>query len=256
MKNRKILQIFLTFLLIVFFASSYSLAHYILKNDLKLETYGSLPYLRLSARNVSDGSRQTSVTTSSSLPRVVQGTKFVFKIKYIDKEVRNMVLEKYFNESNTLNMKTQAELDEFFKNQGYITESMSNSEIIFVNISDRYSYSANRYFLGVYEDLVTIYKTDKDGSIIAHKLFNSNVFSVDGKQKKYDFAAAEIGELQHIKLEDLKEKDGLVEDLIRGKKHTKDDEVSEYVEESEEYEKWEFKTPEKAFDFARSLLKS
>jgi hypothetical protein len=256
MKNRKILYLSLTILLIVFFATSYSLAHYISKNDLKLETYGSLPYLRLTSKGISDNSKQTSVTTNSNLPKVVQGTKFVFKIKYKDKEVRNMVLEKHFNESSTLKMKTQVELDEFFKNQGYITESMSNSEIIFVNNSDRYSYSANRYFLGVYEDLVTIYKTDKDGSIIAHKVFNSNVFAADGKQKKYDFDAEEKGELQHIKLEDLKEKDGLIEDLIRGKKHTKDGDGSEYVEENEEYDKWEFKTPEKAFDFARSLLKS
>lgn len=256
MKNRKILQISLTFLLIVFFASSYSLAHYIIKNDLKLETYGSLPYLRLSAKSVSDSSRQTSVTISASLPKVTEDAKFIFKIKYKDNEVRNIVLEKHFNESSELIKKTQVELDEFFKNQGYITESMSNSEIIFVNNSDRYSYSANRYFLGVYEDLVTIYKTDKDGTIIAHKLFNSNVFSPDGKQKQYDFDAEDKGELHHIKLEDLKEKDGLVDNLIRGKKHTKDGDGSEYVEESEEYEKWEFKTPEKAFDFARSLLKS
>jgi hypothetical protein len=256
MKNRKILQLSLTFLLIVFFASSYSLAHYIIKNDLKLETYGSLPYLRFAAKSISDSSRQTSVTTSSSLPKVTEGTKFIFKIKYKDNEVRNIVLEKHFNESSELIKKTQVELDEFFKNQGYITESMSNSEIIFVNNSDRYSYSANRYFLGAYKDLVTIYKTDKDGSIIAHKLFNANVFSADGKQKKYDFDAEDKGELQHIKVDDLKDKDGLVDNLIRGKKHNKDVDGSEYVDESEEYEKWEFKTPEKAFDFASSLLKS
>jgi hypothetical protein len=242
MKNRKILYLSLTILLIVFFATSYSLAHYISKNDLKLETYGSLPYLRLTSKGISDNSKQTSVTTNSNLPKVVQGTKFVFKIKYKDKEVRNMVLEKYFNESSTLKMKTQVELDEFFKNQGYITESMSDSEIIFVNNSDRYSYSANRYFLGVYEDLVTIYKTDKDGNIIAHKLFNS-----DEEDK---------GEPQHIKLDDLADKDGLVENLTRGKKHTKDGEGSEYDKELEEYEKWEFKNPEKAFDFAMSLFKS
>ncbi|MCB2288987.1 hypothetical protein LGK97_04300 [Clostridium sp. CS001] len=254
MKNRRILQISLTFLLIVFFASSYSFAHYIIKNNLRLETYGSLPYLRLAAK--SDNSSQTSVTISASLPKVMEGAKYIFKIKYKDIEVRNLVLEKHFNESSELIKKTQVEVDEFFKNQGYITERMSNSEIILVNNSDRYSYSANRYFLGVYEDLVTIYKTDKDGNIIAHKLFNSNIFLADGKQSKYDFVTEDVGELQYIKLEDLKEKDGLVDNLIRGKKHTKDGDGSEYMEESEEYEKWEFKTPEKAFDFAMSLLKS
>ena len=256
MKNKKVLYLSLTILLIVFFATSYSLAYYISKNNLKLESYGSLPYIRLTSNGINDNSRQTSMTTNSNLPKVVQGTKFVFKIIYKDKEVRNMVLEKYFNESNTLNMKTQVELNEFFKNRGYITKSMTISEIVFVNSSDRYSYSANSYFLGAYEGLVTIYKTDKDGSIIAHKLFNSNEFSADGNQKKYDFYAEEKGELQYIKLDDLKEKDGLVEDLIRGKKHTKDGDGSEYVEEGLEYEKWEFKTPEKAFDYARSLLSS
>jgi uncharacterized protein YxeA len=256
MKNRKILQLSLTFLLIVFFATSYSFAHYIIKNDLKLGTYGSLPYLRLIARNGSDSSRQTSITTSSSLPKVTEGTKFIFKIKYKDNEVRNIVLEKHFNESSSLIKKTQVELDEFFKNQGYITESMSNSEIIFVNNSDRYSYGANRYFLGAYKDLVTIYKTDKDGSITAHKLFNANVFSADGKEKKYDFDAEDKDELQYIKVDDLKDKDGLVDNLIRGKKYNKDVDGSEYVDESEEYEKWEFKSPEKAFDFAKSLLGS
>ena len=36
-----------------------------------------------------------------------------------------------------------------FKNQGYIVSNMSDDEILFVNNSDRYSYSANRYFLGM-----------------------------------------------------------------------------------------------------------
>ena len=75
-----------------------------------------------------------------------------------------------------LNSKTQSELNDFFKNQGYTVSNMSDDEIIFVNNSDRYSYSANRYFLGVYDDLVTIYKTDKNGDITAQKIFNSNVY--------------------------------------------------------------------------------
>lgn len=256
MKNRKVVYLSFTILLIVFFATSYSLAHYISKNDLKLETYGSLPYIRLTSTDINDNSTQTSVTSNSNLPKVVEGSKFIFNIKYKDNKVRNLVLEKHFNESSVLNGKTQVELDEFFKNQGYITENMSNSEIIFVNNSDRYSYSANRYFLGAYDDLVTIYKTDKDGTIIAHKLFNANVFTADGMPKKYDFNVEDKIDLQYVKLDDLIGKDGIVESLIRGKKHTKDGDGSEYVEEGEEYEKWEFKTPEKAFDFARSLLGS
>ena len=116
-----------------------------------------------------------------------------------------------------LNSKTQVQLNEIFKNQGYNVSNMSNYEIIFINNSDRYSYNANRYFLGVYNNLVTIYKTDKNGDIIAHKIFNSNVYAEDGKQQKYDFKAKDSGELQYIKIDDLKEKDGLVEDLIKGK---------------------------------------
>ncbi len=83
---------------------------------------------------------------------------------------------------------------------------MSNDEIVFVNDSDRYSYKANRYFLGVYEDNVTIYKTDKNGDITAQKLFNSNVYAADGKQQKYDFESEDKGELQYIKIDDLKRK--------------------------------------------------
>ena len=41
---------------------------------------------------------QTSLTTN--LAKVAEDTKFIFKIKYKDKEVRNMVLEKYYNGSN------------------------------------------------------------------------------------------------------------------------------------------------------------
>lgn len=249
MKNRKILYSLLTIILIVFVGANYSLTHYMSKNDLKLEACGTLPFLKFTEKSI-----ETSVTTK--LARVAQNTKFIFEIKYKDNVVRNMVLEKYFNGSTVLNRKTKAELNGYFKNQGYTVLDMSNDEIVFVNNSDRYSYKANRYFLGVYEDMVTIYKTDKNGNIVANKLFNANVYSADGKQQKYDFEAQDKGELQHIKIGDLKEKDGLVEDLIRGRKYIKDSDTSKNVEESEEYEKGEFISPAKAFDYAMGLLKS
>jgi len=167
-----------------------------------------------------------------------------------------MVLEKHFNDSIVLNSKTQAELNDLFKNQGYTVSNMSNHEIVFVNNSERYSYNANRYFLGVYNNLVTIYKTDDNGDITAHKIFNSNVYAEDGKQRKYDFQTKDSGELQFIRINDLEEKDGLVEDLIRGRKYTKDINGTNIMEIDEEYEKGEFKSAEKAFDYARGLLKS
>lgn len=258
MKNKKVIYILLATLLIAFVGTSYSFVHYMNENDLKIEACGTLPYLRLTAKSISDNEnnkvRQTSVTTN--LAKVAEDTKFVFKIKYKDNEVRNMVLEKEFNSSTVLNSKTQAELNEFFKKQGYTVSNMSNKEIVFVNNSDRYCYKANRYFLGVFNNLVTIYKTDNNGDITAHKLFNSNVYASDGKQQKYDFEAPEKGEMQYIKIDDLKEKDGLVDDLIRGRKCIKDNVSGAEIEESAEYEKGEFKTPEKAFDYARGLLKS
>jgi hypothetical protein len=254
MKNRKILYVSLGALLIVFFGASYSLTNYINKNNLKFEASGKLPYIKLTAKSSDNNdSRQTSVTTN--LAKVALDTKFVFKIKYKDNEVRNMVLERHFNDTELLNRKTEGELNEFFKNQGYTVSNMSSKQIVFVNNSDRYSYNANRYFLGVYDNLVTIYKTDNNGDIIAHKLFNSNVYDADGKQQDYDFEAVDKGEIQNIKVEDLKEKDGLIDNLIRGRKYSKDIDVSLDMEESE-YEKGEFKTPEKAFDYARGLLKS
>jgi hypothetical protein len=252
MKNRKILYLLLGILLIAFFGTSYSLAYYINKNDLRLEASNTLPYLKLTAKNISDveknNLRQTSVTTN--LLKVAEDTKFVFKIKYKDREIRNMVLEKQFNGSTILNRKTESELNEFFKNQGYTVSNMSNSEIVFVNNSDRYSYKANIYFLGVYDDMVTIYKTDKNGDVIAHKLFNSNTYEEDEKELKYDFEAQEKGDLQYIKIDELKDKDGLVDYLIRGRKN------NDAINEIEEEEKWEFKDPKKAFDYAKGLFKS
>lgn len=252
MKNRKILYLLLTILLIVFFGTSYSLAYYINKNDLKLEACDTLPYLRLTAKGIIDNEknnlRQTSVTTN--LAKVAEDTKFVFKIKYKDKEVRNMVLEKHFNGSTELNRKTVAELNEYFKNQGYTVENMRTDEIVFINNSDRYSYKANRYFLGIYDDMVTIYKTDKNGNIITHKLFNSNIYEVNGKEQQYDFEAQDKGELQYIKIDELKEKDGLVDKLIKGGKSSQD------IDVNDNYEKWEFESAGEAFDYARGLLKS
>ncbi|MCB2292322.1 hypothetical protein LGK95_02055 [Clostridium algoriphilum] len=254
MKKRKFLFSMLTIILIAFIGANYSLARYMNKNNLKLEACGTLPYMKFTAKTIDSNLIQTSVTTN--LTRVAQETKFIFKINYKDNVVRNMVLEKYFNDSKILNRKTQSELNEFFKNQGYTVLNMSTNEVVFVNNSDRYSYKANRYFLGVYENLVTIYKTDKNGNIEAQKIFNSNVYATDGKQQKYDFESKDKGELQYIKIGDLKEKDGLVEDLIRGRKYSKDDNTSKNIEENDEYDKGEFKTPEKAFDYARGLLKS
>ena len=255
MKNRKVLYSLLTIILIAFVCANYSLIHYMNKNDLKLEAYGNLPYLKFTSKAIENGnSLQTSVTTNSA--RVSTDTKFIFKIKYKDNVVRNMVLEKYFNSSKVLIRKNKEELNEYFKNQGYTVSNMGTDEVVFVNNSNRYSYKANRYFLGVYSDMVTIYKTDENGNISASKLFNANVYSADGKQQKYDFEAIDKGELQHIKIIDLKEKDGLVEDLIRGRKYSKDDDTKKDMEDSEEYEKGEFKSPAKAFDYAMGLLKS
>ena len=255
MKNRKILYSLLTIILIAFVCANYSLIHYMNKNDLKLETYSNLPYLKFTSKTIENGNTlQTSVETNSI--KVSTDTKFIFKIKYKDNIVRNMVLEKYFNSSKVLNRKTKTELNEYFKNQGYIVLNMSNDEIVFVNNSNRYSYKANRYFLGVYDDMVTIYKTDKNGNIAASKLFNANVYSADGKQQKYNFESVDKGELQHIKIIDLKEKDGLMEDLIRGRKYSKDDDTKKDIEGSYEYENGEFESPAKAFDYAMGLLKS
>ncbi|MGH4137469.1 hypothetical protein [Clostridium sp.] len=257
MKNIKNLYLLLGVFTIVFFGISYSIANYINENNIVIEASNKLPYLKLTSKSTNiekNASLQTSLTTNFA--SVSKDTKFIFKIKYKDKEVRNMVLEKHFNEYTALNNKTQKELDEFFKNQGYIVNSMSNSQVVFVNNSDRYSYSANTYFLGVYNNFVTIYKTDKNGDIIAQKIFNSNVYAEDGSQQKYDFQAKESGELQYIRIDDLKEKDGLVDDLIKGRKYVKDSDSSKGMEMDEEYEKGEFKTPEKAFDYARGLLKS
>ena len=257
MKNRKSLYLLLGILLIAFFGVSYSIASYINKNNIVIEASSKLPYLKLTAKsssNEKNAALQTSVITN--LASVAKDTKFVFKIKYKDKDVRNMVLEKHFNESTVLNNKTKKELDEFFKTQGYNVDNMSNSQVVFVNNSDRFSYSANRYFLGVYNNLVTIYKTDENGDITDQKIFNSNVYAEDGSQKKYDFQAKESGELQYIRIDDLKEKDRLVDDLIKGRKYIKDSDISQGVDVDEEYEKGEFKAPEKAFDYARGLLKS
>ena len=55
--------------------------------------------------------------------------------------------------------------------------------------------------------------------------------TADGKQQKYDFEAKEKGELQYIKIDDLKEKDGLVDDLIKGRKYNKDIDASQDVED-------------------------
>jgi len=254
MKNRKILYAMLTALLIAIASGSYSLTQYINNHNLVLEASSKIPFLKLTDKNISEDAMQAAVT--ANLPVVAKDTKFIFKIKYKDSEVRNIVLEKHFNESIILNSKTQAQLNELFKNQGYTVSNMSDHEIAFVNNSDRYSYSANRYFLGVYNDLVTIYKTDNNGDIIAQKIFNSNVYGDNGKQRQYDFESKDSGELQYIKIDDLKEKDGLVEDLIRGRKYSKDSGASQAVEIDEEYESGEFKTPEKAFDYARGLLRS
>jgi len=255
MKKIKTLYTIFTITLVVVCAS-YSLVHYMNKNDLKLETYGKLPYLKFTQKGTDSNLVQTSVTTK--LSRVAENTKFIFKNKYKDKEVRNIVLENYFNDSTALNNKTQSELNVFFKSQGYIVSNMSTTEVFFVNESDRYSYKANRYFLGVYENNVTIYKTDKNANITAYKLFNSNVYDANGKQVKYDFKSVDKGELQYIKIDDLKEKDGLIDDLLRGRKYNKDIENSKDAvdEEADEYEKGEFKTAEKAYDYARGLLKS
>lgn len=256
MKKIKFIYPVITIILIAFICANYSLTHYMNKNDLKLETCGTLPYLKFTQKYANSNLIQTSAITK--LSRVAENTKFVFKNKYKDKEIKNMVLTNYFNGSKLLNNKTKSELNVYFENQGYSVSNMSIDEVVFVNVSDRYSYKANRFFLGVYEDNVTIYKTDKNGDITSQKIFNSNVYDTNGKQQKYDFNSKDKGELQFIKIDDLKEKDGLVDDLIRGRKYNKDVISSNDAMDTEatEYEKGEFKTAEKAFDYARGLLKS
>ncbi len=258
MKNRKILYLMLIALVITFFSASYSLVYYISANGVKIEASGTLPYIKLTTKKNSDSEKdkllQTSVTTN--LGKGAQDIKFVFKIKYKDKEVRNMVLEKHFNDPTVPNKRTVSELNEFFKRQGYVIENMNNNEIVFVNNSGRYSYKPNRYFIGVYNELVTIYKTDKNGDIIAHKLFNSNEHEAQDNKQRYDFNAEEKGKPQHVRIDELNEKDGLVDDLTRGMKYHKDSDSNSEQGDIEAEGKGEFKDPEKAFDYAKGLLKS
>ena len=54
MKKRKVIYLMLTSLLIAFVSASYSLAHYINNNNLKLETYGAMPYFKLADKSVID----------------------------------------------------------------------------------------------------------------------------------------------------------------------------------------------------------
>ncbi len=146
MKNKKSLYLLITIILIAFSSASYSLASYMNKNHLKFESSGKLPYLKLTSVSTSDdkSSKQTSVTTNLAL---LKGqTNFTFVVKYKDKEVRNMVLEKQFNNTTVLNSKTKSELNQFFKKQGYAVSNMSKGQVEFVNNSDRYSYNANRYY--------------------------------------------------------------------------------------------------------------
>lgn len=201
MDKRKIKTVLLVILTITIFGLSYYVCINRLKNtNLKKDRY--------QVDNVKEGSKD-SLTVHSTLDSTVsKGSKLLFKIKYTKSD--EIIVEKE-ETADELVGKKKSEIEEMYKDEGYKVENITPSEVSLVKELDRYA--PNKYVLGIKDEHIAIYKTDKDGNM---------------------FIENEKRDITDIKIEKLKKVD--IELLTKGDKYFQADTREDIEAHLEDYE--------------------
>lgn len=201
MDTRKVRNILLVFFTITILG----LSCYICVNKLKaINIKNNKNQVASSNSGASD-----SLTVHSNLDDVVAANaNVVFKVKYT--KSGEVVTEKE-EKADDLSGKKKSEVDEVYKNEGYKVQNITSSEVVLVKEVDKYA--PNKYVLGIKDERIAIYKTDKDGNM---------------------FIENENRDITDIKTDKLKEAD--IQLLTKGDKYFQCDTREDAESRLEDYE--------------------
>lgn len=153
MDNRKKRTCILAFLTVAIF----SLSYYICINKLKITSIKNNRYVI----NSNEESERGSLAANSNNDTIVsKNSTIVFKVQY--NKSGEIVLEKEEAVGNLVG-KSKNDVDEIYKNDGYMVESISSLQVVLMKKVDKYV--PNKYVLGIKDGYIAIYKTDKDGNM-------------------------------------------------------------------------------------------
>ncbi|MCT8977182.1 hypothetical protein N4T77_11270 [Clostridium sp. CX1] len=151
MDKRKIRTVLLVFLTITIFGLSYYICISKLKNtNLKKDRY-----------QVENNKGRDALTVNSSAEGIIStGSNVIFKTKYA--KSNEIIIDKE-EKARDISAKNKSQIEETYKDEGYKVQSMTPSEVIMMREVDKYA--PNKYVLGIKDQCIAIYKTDKDGNM-------------------------------------------------------------------------------------------
>ncbi|MBC2581155.1 hypothetical protein [Clostridium sp. DJ247] len=152
MDKRKIRTAMLVILTLLIFGLSY----YICINKLLV---ANIKNNKQFGKNINDKSNSLTVNTSIN-GEVSANANVVFKIKY--NKSGELFVEKE-QLAGALAGKRKSELEELYKDQGYKVQGITQDQVVLVRETDKYA--PNKYVLGIKDEYIAIYKTDKDGNM-------------------------------------------------------------------------------------------
>lgn len=146
-----------TILLVIITITIFSLSYYVCVSKLKVTNIKNYKH----QVNSDNSGISDSLTVDSNLNGVVSAdANIVFKVKYIKS---GEVIKEKEEKAQQLAGKKKDEVDEVYKNNGYKVQSITSSEVVLMKEIDKYA--PNKYVLGIKDERVAIYKTDKDGNM-------------------------------------------------------------------------------------------
>lgn len=146
-----------TILLVIITITIFSLSYYVCVSKLKVTSIKNYKH----QVNSDNSGISDSLTVDSNLNGVVSAdANIVFKVKYIKS---GEVIKEKEEKAQQLAGKKKDEVDEVYKNNGYKVQSITSSEVVLIKEIDKYA--PNKYVLGIKDERVAIYKTDKDGNM-------------------------------------------------------------------------------------------
>lgn len=125
---------------------------------------------------VKEKNKEAVKTNSNVADTVSDKAKIIFKIKY-DKSGEYQVEKE--ESAGELSGKSKDEVEDTYKSAGYKIEKFNTQQVILVKEVDKYA--PNKYVLGIKNDFIAIYKTDKEGNMFIE---NENTDITDIKTKR------------------------------------------------------------------------
>lgn len=150
-----------------------------------------------------------SVNANSDLNKTISSKgNLIFKIKYV--KSGDVKTEKEESASKVAG-KTKSEIENIYQKSGYSVDSFNALQVILTKNVDKYA--PNKYVVGIKDNVIAIYKTDKKG----------NMFIEDATR-----------DITDIKTSRLKQKD--IELLTKGDKYFECDTIEDAKARLEDYE--------------------